>query len=104
MSAMGFGRIQITTGINSISYDCPRKFFEWLHQTLGHKSMDDWYDVTRREIYENGGAGMLTSYYNNSPSKALQNVYPEHNWLPTRFDKDPHTFIGRLLSSPMVNH
>lgn len=41
--------------------------------------MDDWYHVTVEDIVKNGGGGLLTCY-NNSPSSALQSIYPEHNW------------------------
>src|SRR4051812_24981805 len=54
--------------------------------------MDDWYNITQEDIYKHGGYGLLSTYYNNSPSKALQMVYPEYNWTQWRFGYTPHGF------------
>ena len=35
---------------------------------------------------------MLDSFYNGSPSQALQAVYPEHEWLPWKFSNSPKGF------------
>src|SRR5690242_3572757 len=50
-----------------------RHFFDRLFIQLGYKSMDDWYDVTAKDILKHGGGGFPNSY-NNSPSLALQKV------------------------------
>ena len=55
-------------------------FFEWLKSQLGYQQMEDWYNLTVAHVYNNGGKGLLANYYNNSPAKALQSVYPEHVW------------------------
>lgn len=87
---MVFGRIcQINGRIMNGSNLHTRKFFEWLHYHLGHKSMDDWYSVTQEEIYKNKGQGLLCSYYNGSISKALKSIYPKHNWIIERFKHKP---------------
>ena len=46
--------------------------------------MDDWYNVTQEDIQKNGGIALLQQH-SNSPSKALQNIYPEHDWELWRF-------------------
>src|SRR5690349_13904891 len=69
-----------------------RQFFDWLGTQLGCKEMDDWYNVSVEDIYKHGGSGLLNDYYNNSPSKALQTVYPEHQWLIWRFGQTPKGF------------
>ena len=61
-----------------------KKFFDKLYVQLGHKTMDDWYNVTVDEFYKYGGGGLLGGF-NNSPSLALQCIYPSHNWMPWRF-------------------
>ena len=61
-----------------------KKFFHWLMEQLGYKCMDDWYKVTVEDIHKNGGSGPL-DHYNNSRSKALMNIYPEHNWELNKF-------------------
>lgn len=57
-----------------------KNFFEWLMTQLRYTCMNDWYGVTLEAIQKHGGLGLLSYYYNNSPSVALQSVYPEHNW------------------------
>lgn len=69
-----------------------RKFFDWLGKQLGYEKMDDWYNVTKEDIHKHGGVGLLNQYYNSSSSKALQAIYPEHNWIPWRFGYTPHGF------------
>jgi hypothetical protein len=61
-----------------------RKFYDWLYTKLKLQSMDDWYKVTVEDIAKNGGGGLLT-FYNRSPSSALQSIYPEHIWKLERF-------------------
>lgn len=57
-----------------------KKFFNWLGLQLGYKKLDDRYNVTLQDIYNHGGTQLLNVFYNGSPLKALQTVYPEHNW------------------------
>jgi len=57
-----------------------------------YNCMDDRYKLTREDIDNNGGASLLTKYYHNSPSRALMNVYPEHNWDLDRFTIKPLKF------------
>src|SRR5690242_5721862 len=66
-----------------------RNFFDWSMIQLGYKCMDDRYNVTKLDIVQNGGAGLLRTYYGNSPSLALQNIYPKHNWEMERFKNKP---------------
>src|SRR4051794_31423331 len=66
-----------------------QEFFDWLGTQLGCEDMDDWYNVTQEDIHKYGGHGLLSTYYNDSPSKAIQEVYPEHSWTPWRFAKAP---------------
>lgn len=59
-------------------------FFDWLFKQVGAKCMEDWYKVTAEDILSYGGGGLLNNY-KNSPSKALQRVYPQHKWELWRF-------------------
>ncbi len=63
-----------------------KEFMEWLFHKIGMKKLDDWYDVTNRQIRENGGRGLLNQY-GDSLSRMVQSVYPEHPWIPSEFNK-----------------
>src|SRR4051812_11045332 len=69
-----------------------RQFFDQLGKLLGYKEMDDWYNLEKPYIYKHGGSGLLTGYYNGSPSQALQTLYPEHDWMMWRFGHAPNGF------------
>lgn len=51
--------------------------------------MDDWYRITQHEIQKWGGGGLLVMYYQGSPFRALQAIYPDHKWMPWRFGQAP---------------
>ena len=56
---------------------------------LGYKNMDDWYKVTQNDIYKNRGTRLLDHYYSGSPYAALLSIYPEHHWIPWKFQTMP---------------
>src|SRR5256885_2308773 len=58
---------------------------------LGYQCMDDWYSVTADDIEKNGGRQLLSSF-RGPPSRALQSIYPEHNWMLWRFKTVPHGY------------
>src|SRR5689334_11532477 len=76
------------TGKTKIS-ELHKAFFEGLKVKLGYKSMDDWYKINQGDIFKNGGKWLLAEHYNDSPTKALLSVYPEHNWILERFKNKP---------------
>ena len=69
-----------------------KSFFDWLYSRLGHSSMDDWYKLSQDDVYKNGGEGLISGYYNGSPSSALLSIYPQHNWEVERFTHKPHSY------------
>src|SRR5690348_1974552 len=65
-------------------------FFEKSGVQLGYKCMDDWYKVRYKDIQKkNGGRLILSDYYCNSASSALQSIYPKHNWDVKRSRQKP---------------
>lgn len=77
-----------------------RNFFDLLYKQLGYKSMDDWYNVTVDKIHKSGGVALLLQRYNNSPSKALMDIYPEHNWQLWKFKMVPMGYWKTLKQKP----
>src|SRR4051812_22852167 len=82
-----------------MEYGHHKQFFNWLGLQLGYKEMDDWYNVTQDGIAQHG-KGLLIQHYNNSPSQALQAVYPEHDWMMWRFGNIPKGFWEKLQTLP----
>src|SRR5690348_2737640 len=62
-----------------------RIFFDQLANKLGIKSQEDWYRVTKKQVEDNGGQELL-SYYQYSPIRALESLYPEYEWISWSFD------------------
>jgi hypothetical protein len=46
-----------------------RKFFDWLGVKLNIKTYEDWYQLTKEDVHQKGGAGLLKIHYNNSVFK-----------------------------------
>lgn len=65
------------------------KFVEWLKKEMNYDSMEDWYHITQETIYKNGGKGLLHGYFHNSPIQMLQKLYPNYEWIPSKFKKKP---------------
>lgn len=61
-----------------------REFMNWLGKELGFEQMDDWYKLSLKEIQEKGGSTLAVKY-ENSPSKLMQSVYPQHPWILHKF-------------------
>jgi hypothetical protein len=65
-----------------------RTFMEYLKGELGFSKIEDWYKVTALNFMNNKGSGLLAKYA-RSPIQVLQNVYPEYDWKPWRFQNCP---------------
>ena len=63
-------------------------YMDWLGTQLGYKILEDWYKISKKDIINNDGGGLL-HYYNCSPSRLVISVYPEKNWLPWKFTPTP---------------
>jgi len=72
-----------------------KSFFDWLGKQLKFNSLDEWYKITAGVIGKFGGSGALGNH-NNSPLQALQAIYPEHNWIPWKFNTVPRSYWENL--------
>src|SRR5690349_10390563 len=68
-----------------------RTFFDQLSKTLGFNSLQDYYEISSSTIYAHGG-GKFMSLFNGSHGRALQIVYPLHEWFPWKFSRTPSSF------------
>eukprot|EP01118_Nematostelium_gracile_P005548 TRINITY_DN1762_c0_g1_i1.p1 TRINITY_DN1762_c0_g1~~TRINITY_DN1762_c0_g1_i1.p1 ORF type:complete len:516 (-),score=96.38 TRINITY_DN1762_c0_g1_i1:23-1516(-) len=62
-----------------------RAFFDFLTHKLGLKEKDDWYQITRQDVVNYGGEGMLKKIFQDSVVRALLMLYPDHKWFLWRF-------------------
>lgn len=67
-------------------------YMDWLGETLGLKSLDDWYHVSRSHFHTHRGGGMLANYYGDSVFRALKEYAPRKKWLPWGFQTVPQGF------------
>jgi hypothetical protein len=65
-----------------------RQFMDWIADSQGVTSQEDWYQLTGDLIQSLGGCRML-NLYNNSLYSALVSVYPEWQWHPWMFQAPP---------------
>lgn len=68
-----------------------RHFLDWTGEKLGLVSMESWYNVTRRDVEEQGG-GFLLSQYSNSIVLLVTGVYKDHSWQVWRFSRVPEGY------------
>ena len=57
-----------------------RKFMDNLFIKFKLKSLDDWVEISRNKLMENGGKSLLLYYYSNDMKKLLTSIYPNHQW------------------------
>jgi hypothetical protein len=61
-----------------------RNFMDNLKTKLHFTTMEDWYNINKKDIIEAEGAGLLMKY-GDSPAKLVQSVYSEFNWEHSQF-------------------
>jgi hypothetical protein len=76
--------------------DCLTLFLNWASGRLGISKMDDWYNVTYRQIMaitddESGRSGISVASpylrrYKNSPAAMVIAAFPQHHWNPSLFN------------------
>lgn len=54
-------------------------FLKKVETELQIENLNDWYRISRSQIHEFGGSGLLLAY-NSSLLNVLKVAYPEHNW------------------------
>eukprot|EP01114_Cavostelium_apophysatum_P016753 TRINITY_DN4827_c0_g2_i1.p1 TRINITY_DN4827_c0_g2~~TRINITY_DN4827_c0_g2_i1.p1 ORF type:complete len:353 (+),score=89.68 TRINITY_DN4827_c0_g2_i1:51-1109(+) len=69
-----------------------RRFFDELGKKLQYKQWEDWYQLTPKQIEENGGGEILKFYYKASIPRALATVYPEVKWKLWKMNRVPPGF------------
>ena len=63
------------------------KYMNWLGETLGYTTTEDWYEISVYDIFYNYGSGLISNKYNGSPYQLLSSVYPNYKWERSKFRK-----------------
>jgi aromatic ring-cleaving dioxygenase len=86
-----------------------KKYAMWLGEILGYKNMDDWYKITSEVISNNYGSTLVINRYNGSPSLFLKSVFPNYDWIKSKFKKSYS--LGQIewleyikVSTPDIRH
>eukprot|EP01122_Echinamoeba_exundans_P005105 TRINITY_DN15281_c0_g1_i1.p1 TRINITY_DN15281_c0_g1~~TRINITY_DN15281_c0_g1_i1.p1 ORF type:complete len:579 (-),score=58.97 TRINITY_DN15281_c0_g1_i1:528-2264(-) len=61
-----------------------RQMLHRIQEKMGWSSMEDWYRISNKIIEENNGLSMLI-YHDQSAQKVLRFAFPDHDWLPWKF-------------------
>lgn len=69
-----------------------RRYFVWLGEQLGIRTLDDWYRVNSQMIEHNYGRGLKQLVFGGSPSRAIMETFPQHKWIPWKFEVVPNGF------------
>jgi hypothetical protein len=82
--------------------DNRKRFLEWLGKRLGFNQQEDWYKITSEDIITNGGKTLLINF-NGSPSKVVQAVFPDYQWMPFRFGTVPKRYSSSMQELDFLN-
>jgi len=75
-------------------WDAPvnrRRYLDWLGQHLGFRCVEDWYQISFRELTKWHGVRLLAKF-GNSPSAVLKDYRPEYEWQEWLFQRPPKDF------------
>ena len=69
-------------------------YFGWLGRELGIREPEQWYQISARQLRKAGrGGALVMSMFRHSLHRALQDAFPQHEWLPWKF----RTGVGKLF-------
>lgn len=72
------------------------RYMSWLGQQCGFRTEDDWYSIQKSDFRQHQGRGLLANYYDDSPSTAVQECYPDYPWKPWLFRAVPRGFWSEV--------
>lgn len=68
-----------------------RRYLKWLGQELGFRRANEWYRVTREDIYQHYGNTPLKMFA-GSPYRLLKDAFPRYDWQEWMFARVPDEF------------
>ncbi len=67
------------------------RYLDWLGEQLGFKRLEDWYQVTKKDIANHHGLGLLLRF-GSSKIALLKDYRPEYDWKEWLFRRSPRKF------------
>ena len=64
-----------------------KDYADWLYTELGYTSMEDWYKLSKSDLANNDGGGLLKLKYSNCVKNFIMSVYPDYDWILSKFQK-----------------
>ncbi len=58
-----------------------------LGKHLEYTEIEHWYQITKQQIKDYYGGGLLTYYYDNSPQVFVNAMFPDYPWINSKFKK-----------------
>ena len=74
------------------SPDNRRRYLVWLGQTLGYRTLDDFYRLKTSDFKAHRGSGALLHCWGSSSVAAVMQTFPEHEWREWLFVSCPRSF------------
>ncbi len=74
-----------------------RSLMNEIARKLNIRDPQDWYQITWKTLLHQGARSLLRKY-DGSPSKLLQNVYPEYSWDLSKFSTVPRKYWSSITN------
>ena len=78
-----------------------KKYLKRLGKKLGYRKPEDWYRITKKDFTDNGGSGLLSRYYKNSPILAVKTLCDCYDFKDWKFQKTSNAFWKKTENQNM---
>ena len=85
------------------SWENRRQLFDSFMIEMGMDELSDWYSIRTSHLRETGSLwGVYTGRYSSRLVNALEDVYPEFDWVAWEFAKIPQGFVDVWKNRKML--
>ena len=85
------GRV-FSTKVHGNNRERKREFMDKLFGVLDYKRQEDWYNLSRSDVLDNGGSSMFGDGKTSNVMELLMDVYPDKKWDICNFKRFPRGF------------
>ena len=69
-------------------------YMEWLGKKLGYTCQEDWYKISKKDLTDNYGYGLLTKY--NGRVDCVKSIFPNYEWVDWKFTVGPFGYWNKI--------